>query len=86
METNVEGMSNVEAVAAIVSGGRDVLAPWLDKQYGRDVKDPSIFRKHAAHWEEDFFGDMDALNVSKVALPYELCHLTSMARCNHPLF
>ncbi len=30
---------------------------------GDSVTDQKIFRDFAAHWEKDFFKDMDALNV-----------------------
>jgi len=32
-------------------------------QEGATVTDHSIFRKLSAFWEEDFFKDMDTLNV-----------------------
>ncbi|KAJ2800939.1 cysteinyl-tRNA synthetase, partial [Coemansia guatemalensis] len=64
-QTLVAGkMSRAEAVA-LVDGCEDVLAPWLDRKHRADVTDQRIFRDLAAYWENDFFEDMDALNVRR---------------------
>jgi cysteinyl-tRNA synthetase len=41
----------------------DVLASWLDSQFGSSVTDQRIFRELAAFWERDFLEDMQSLNV-----------------------
>ncbi|KAJ3321127.1 hypothetical protein HDV06_004580 [Boothiomyces sp. JEL0866] len=46
-------------------GTRDVLSLWLDSQFSNTVTDPQIFRDFAAYWEEDYFNDMDTLNVKR---------------------
>lgn len=42
---------------------KDPLATWLDKKYGKDVTEHSIFTKLSKDWEAEFHKDMDALNV-----------------------
>lgn len=42
---------------------KDPLATWLDKKYGKDVTEHSIFTKLSKDWESEFHKDMDALNV-----------------------
>ena len=42
---------------------RDVVAPFLDAQMGHTVTDPKIFRNFSEFWENDYFQDMDDLNV-----------------------
>lgn len=41
----------------------DILAPWLDAQYGSTITDQKIYRDLAAFWEADFLEDMASLNV-----------------------
>ncbi len=41
----------------------DILASWLDAQFGSSVTDQRIFRELAAFWERDFLEDMQVLNV-----------------------
>ena len=43
--------------------GGSELGAVLDSKYGSDVNDQDIYRAHARHFEEEFWGDMDALNV-----------------------
>ncbi len=47
---------------------RDVLSLWLDHKLGHSVTDPKIYRDFAAFWENDFFQDMQALNVKKPSI------------------
>lgn len=49
---------------ALLQSSRDVLGPFLDAEKGALVTDQKIFRDFAAHWEKDYFQDMDALNVN----------------------
>ncbi|KAJ2485308.1 cysteinyl-tRNA synthetase [Coemansia sp. RSA 2050] len=60
-----EGNASKEAAEALVVASEDVLAPWLDAQFAATVKDHSIFRDLAAHWEKDFFEDMDSMQVRR---------------------
>lgn len=48
---------------AILELAGDALAADLDDKYKSTVTDPSIFRKHAAHFEAAFLEDMETLNV-----------------------
>lgn len=50
-------------VAVFTENIKDIVMPYLDKQYGKSVTDPSIFRKLAAYWENKFNEDMSRLNV-----------------------
>ncbi|KAH7909293.1 tRNA synthetases class I (C) catalytic domain-containing protein [Hygrophoropsis aurantiaca] len=47
----------------LIDESRDILAVSLDEKYKDTVTDPSIFRSLAAHWESDFFKDMERLRV-----------------------
>lgn len=42
---------------------KEVAMPYLDKEFGSTVNDPSIFRKLPYHWENKFNQDMARLNV-----------------------
>ena len=42
---------------------RDVIAPYLDSQKGHLVTEQRIFRDFSSFWENDYFRDMDDLNV-----------------------
>lgn len=43
---------------------KDPLSDWLDRQYGADVTDNSIFFDLPKHFENEYFTDMEMLNVS----------------------
>lgn len=43
----------------------DILSLKLDAELGHTVSDPSVSRKLASYWENDFFSDMDRLGVVK---------------------
>ncbi|KAJ2701179.1 cysteinyl-tRNA synthetase [Coemansia sp. IMI 209128] len=60
-----EGSASKEAAEALVVASEDVLAPWLDARLATTVKDHRIFRDLAAHWEKDFFEDMDSMQVRR---------------------
>ncbi|EMD33708.1 hypothetical protein CERSUDRAFT_87037 [Gelatoporia subvermispora B] len=57
------GQTGQEAAHKLIESSHDVLAAWLDKQYGSTVTDHSIFRSLAAYWEGQFFEDMRRLRV-----------------------
>lgn len=44
---------------------KDVLSLHLDALHGQSVTDPKIFRDFSAHWENDYFKDMDALGIRR---------------------
>ncbi|RKP36672.1 cysteinyl-tRNA synthetase [Dimargaris cristalligena] len=54
---------DVAAVKSIAELARDPISAWLDQKYGASVTDPKVFRQLAAHWESEYFKDMDALNI-----------------------
>lgn len=57
-----------EAADVLCEASRSVLSLYLDKQKGHSITDPKHFREFAAHWEGEFFKDMDKLNVKKKEL------------------
>lgn len=52
-----------DAVARLIAAGKGPLSEWLDAAKGGDVTDHSIFKAHAAHWENEFLEDMRSLGV-----------------------
>lgn len=48
----------------LLENSKDLLADWLDKQFGSHVTENSIFSLLPKYWEEDYHKDMEALNVS----------------------
>ncbi|KAJ3078979.1 hypothetical protein HK102_004106, partial [Quaeritorhiza haematococci] len=60
--------TDVTAAHALLDGNRDVFAQYLDekdKKEGSKVTDPKLFREFAAYWEDEYFKDMDALNIRR---------------------
>ncbi|KAJ3110692.1 hypothetical protein HDU96_006372, partial [Phlyctochytrium bullatum] len=49
----------------LLTEAQDVLSTYLDEQLKETVTDPTIFRDYAAYWENEFFKDMDALNIRR---------------------
>ncbi|XP_068616701.1 cysteine--tRNA ligase, cytoplasmic [Brachionichthys hirsutus] len=47
----------------LFENSRDLLADWLDKQFGSQVKENSIFSILPKYWEGEYHKDMEALNV-----------------------
>ncbi|KAJ8668198.1 hypothetical protein QAD02_009861 [Eretmocerus hayati] len=52
-----------ESRKVLLKEAKDPLSDWLDKQKGDSVTEHSIFSKLSQHWENEFHGDMDALNI-----------------------
>lgn len=52
----------------LLESAKDLLADWLDKQFGSQVTENSIFSILPKYWEGEYHRDMDALNVSRQAL------------------
>ena len=48
---------------ALLDAAKDLLADWLDQQFGAGVKDNAIFNKLPRYWENKYHEDMAALNV-----------------------
>ncbi|XP_076311984.1 cysteine--tRNA ligase, cytoplasmic isoform X2 [Tachypleus tridentatus] len=47
----------------LLEAAKDPLADWLDSQLGAEVTDNTIFASLPQYWEEEFYKDMEALNV-----------------------
>uniref|UniRef100_A0A669CHG7 Cysteine--tRNA ligase, cytoplasmic n=1 Tax=Oreochromis niloticus TaxID=8128 RepID=A0A669CHG7_ORENI len=47
----------------LLENSKDLLADWLDKQFGSHVTENSIFSLLPKYWEEEYHKDMEALNV-----------------------
>lgn len=50
-------------VEAVLSAGRDVFMAKLDKERGHTVTDHNIFEAHARKYEDEYFADMDSLDI-----------------------
>uniref|UniRef100_H2ZQZ8 Cysteine--tRNA ligase, cytoplasmic n=1 Tax=Ciona savignyi TaxID=51511 RepID=H2ZQZ8_CIOSA len=48
----------------VITDSKDILAIWLDNKHGASVTDNSIFCALPQFWEQEYFKDMDALNVA----------------------
>ncbi|KAK6463929.1 cysteinyl-tRNA synthetase [Scheffersomyces coipomensis] len=60
---NSSSSSSSLTIETYLSNIQDVAKPYLDKEFGSTVNDPSIFRKLPSFWENKFNQDMDKLNV-----------------------
>ncbi|XP_008308918.1 cysteine--tRNA ligase, cytoplasmic [Cynoglossus semilaevis] len=47
----------------LLENAKDMLADWLDKQFGSQVTENSIFSLLPKYWEGEYHKDMEALNV-----------------------
>ncbi|KAJ1546252.1 hypothetical protein HK405_007247, partial [Cladochytrium tenue] len=59
------GTTGHEAAEALLLEAKDVFAEYLDVARKGSVTDHSIFRDFASYWENEYFKDMDALNVRR---------------------
>ncbi|KAJ3036550.1 hypothetical protein HDV00_002571 [Rhizophlyctis rosea] len=64
-EALAQGNKSQEAAHALLDSSRDVVAGWLDAKDGDKITDNKLFRDFAAYWEDEFFADMDALNIRR---------------------
>lgn len=53
----------------LLESSKDLLADWLDKQFGSQVTENSIFSTLPKYWEGEYHKDMEALNVSRPPTP-----------------
>ncbi|KAI8804735.1 tRNA synthetases class I (C) catalytic domain-containing protein [Cladochytrium replicatum] len=60
-----EGKTGSEEGKKLIVGAREAFSDWIDAQQKAEVTKPEIFREFAAFWEDDFFKDMDVLNVRR---------------------
>ncbi|XP_058484750.1 cysteine--tRNA ligase, cytoplasmic isoform X2 [Solea solea] len=61
MQSNAEGVEPLAQV--LLESAKDLLADWLDKQFGSQVTENSIFSTLPNYWEGEYHKDMAALNV-----------------------
>lgn len=52
-----------EETLKLLTNARDVLCDWLDFHKGSTVTENEIFATLPRHWEEEFYKDMQALNI-----------------------
>ncbi|KAI8646810.1 cysteinyl-tRNA synthetase [Parasitella parasitica] len=58
-----KGVKGKEASDALLVASQDIISSWLDSRKGQEVIDPKVFRELPAFWEQEYFKDMEALNV-----------------------
>uniref|UniRef100_A0A8D3CZJ4 Cysteine--tRNA ligase, cytoplasmic n=1 Tax=Scophthalmus maximus TaxID=52904 RepID=A0A8D3CZJ4_SCOMX len=56
-------MQSGDAAASLLDSSRDLLSEWLDKRFGSEVTENSIFSLLPKFWEGEYHRDMEALNV-----------------------
>lgn len=61
----------------LLESAKDLLSDWLDKQFGSQVTENSIFSILPKYWEGEYHKDMEALNVSRQATGWR-------PRCQRP--
>ncbi|TPX56049.1 cysteine---tRNA ligase [Powellomyces hirtus] len=60
-----KGTTSQDSAHALLDQSKDIVAAALDSKDGQTVTDPKVFRDFAAYWEEQYFVDMDALNIRR---------------------
>lgn len=66
VEVNVgRQMTKYCSSQALLESSKDLLADWLDEQFGSQVTENSIFSILPKYWEGEYHKDMEALNVSQ---------------------
>ena len=58
-----DGKDTSNAHKQLLVDSKDLLSDWLDKQFGAEVTENSIFSKLPKYWEEKYHQDMEALNI-----------------------
>jgi cysteinyl-tRNA synthetase len=61
-----------ESKKELLASAKDLLADWLDQQFGASVKDNAIFSKLPRYWEMKYHEDMSALNVRNTSFAKNL--------------
>lgn len=61
-----KSLKNGDAIVSeIIDKCSDIFSSYLDDLHGHTVTNPSIYRSLAAYWENEFFKDMEKLNIEK---------------------
>uniref|UniRef100_A0AAQ4P842 cysteine--tRNA ligase n=1 Tax=Gasterosteus aculeatus aculeatus TaxID=481459 RepID=A0AAQ4P842_GASAC len=67
LQAAAEGKAAHEVVQplaeVLLENSKDLLSDWLDKQFGSEVTENSIFSVLPSYWEGEYHRDMEALNV-----------------------
>ncbi|XP_035538198.1 cysteine--tRNA ligase, cytoplasmic isoform X1 [Morone saxatilis] len=67
LQAAIEGKAAAEVIQplaqVLLENSKDLLSDWLDKQFGSQVTENSIFSILPKYWEGEYHKDMDALNV-----------------------
>ncbi|KAM9366087.1 cysteine--tRNA ligase, cytoplasmic [Symphorus nematophorus] len=67
LQAAMEGKAADEVIKplaqVLLDNSKDLLADWLDKQFGSQVTENSIFSTLPKYWEGEYHKDMEALNV-----------------------
>lgn len=59
----IESITKPTELSEFLDNVKEVVMPYLDKQFGSTVTDPSIFKKLPSFWENKYNEDMAKLNV-----------------------
>ncbi|XP_069544783.1 cysteine--tRNA ligase, cytoplasmic isoform X1 [Brachyistius frenatus] len=63
MESKAADVDVQRLAQVLLENSKDLLADWLDKQFGSQVTENSIFSILPKYWEGEYHKDMEALNV-----------------------
>ena len=70
----------------LLESAKDLLADWLDDQFGSQVTENSIFSNLPKYWEGEYHADMAALNVggpkTRFVMLYHTCTLFDWSYSN----
>ncbi|CAO3702291.1 unnamed protein product [Rhizopus stolonifer] len=58
-----KGVNTKEVADQLLDASQDPISAWLDIRKGSEMNDPKVFKDLPAYWEDQFFQDMEALNV-----------------------
>uniref|UniRef100_A0A3Q3W390 Cysteine--tRNA ligase, cytoplasmic n=1 Tax=Mola mola TaxID=94237 RepID=A0A3Q3W390_MOLML len=61
--TDPDKKQMLERLGVLLEESKDLLADWLDRQFGSQVTENSIFSSLPKYWEGEYHKDMEALNV-----------------------
>ncbi|KAI9246848.1 cysteinyl-tRNA synthetase [Sporodiniella umbellata] len=62
-ENLAKGVHTKEVADQLLDQNQDPISSWLDVRKGAEMNDPKVFRELPAFWEDQYFKDMEALNV-----------------------
>uniref|UniRef100_A0A3B3UKZ2 cysteine--tRNA ligase n=1 Tax=Poecilia latipinna TaxID=48699 RepID=A0A3B3UKZ2_9TELE len=80
MESNAAADVLQPLAEVLLENSKDLLSDWLDRQFGSEVTENSIFSVLPKFWEGEFHRDMEALNVSLRAGDCGVCEENRLQR------